>query len=57
MRQAASLKDFQLEMLLPGIKLNTSASDFFPVEQMQLMRFTGTQWERFGEILSGEIGG
>jgi len=57
MRQAASLKDFQLEMLLPGIKLNTSATDFFPVEQMQLMRFNGAEWERFGEILSGEIGG
>jgi branched-chain amino acid transport system substrate-binding protein len=57
MKQAASLKDFQLEMLLPGIKLNTSAADFYPVEQMQLVRFTGTQWERFGEIIGGEIGG
>ena len=57
MKQAASLKDFQLEMLLPGIKLNTSATDFYPVEQMQLVRFTGTQWERFGEIIGGEIGG
>ncbi len=57
MRQAASLKNVQLEMLLPGITLNTSASDFFPVEQMQLMRFNGTQWDRFGAIISGEIGG
>jgi branched-chain amino acid transport system substrate-binding protein len=57
MRQAAALKDVQLEMLLPGIKLNTSPSDFFPIEQMQLMRFNGAEWERFGDILSGEIGG
>ena len=57
MKQAASLKDVQLDMILPGIKLNTSATDFFPIEQMQLVRFTGTQWERFGEIINGEIGG
>ncbi len=56
MRQAAALRDVQLEMLLPGIKLNSNPADFFPIEQMQLMRFNGAQWDRFGDILSGEIG-
>ena len=38
-------------MLLPGIRLNTSPSDYFPLEQMQLMRFDGKRWARFGEVL------
>jgi len=38
-------------MLLPGSKVNTSPTDFYPVEQMQLMRFDGNQWVRFGEII------
>ena len=57
MKQAASLKDFQLPMALPGIKINTSATDFFPFEQMQMQRFTGERWELFGPVISGEIGG
>jgi len=56
MKQAASLKDFELGMLLPGIKINTSATDFFPIEQMQLAKFNGKSWELFGEIISGEAG-
>ncbi|MEQ8347457.1 MAG: ABC transporter substrate-binding protein [Sneathiellaceae bacterium] len=51
-KQAASLKDFQAPMLLPGITINTSATDFFPIEQMQLVKFDGTEWVRFGEVLS-----
>jgi hypothetical protein len=51
MRQVANLKDLELPMLLPGIKVNTSPTDFYPVEQMQLMRFDGKQWVRFGEII------
>jgi branched-chain amino acid transport system substrate-binding protein len=51
MRQAANLKDLALPMMLPGIKANTSPTDFYPVEQLQLMRFTGQFWERFGEVL------
>ena len=51
MRQAANLKDLQLPMLLPGIKLNTSATDYYPIEQVQLMKFDGKQWVRFGEVL------
>lgn len=53
MRQAANLKGVQLPMLLPGVVMNTSASDYAPLEQMQLMRFTNGKWERFGDVLSG----
>ena len=56
MKQAASLKDVQLDMMLPGVKLNTSDKDFFPIEQMQLIKFNGTNWELMGEVLSGEVG-
>ncbi|MFN0304939.1 MAG: ABC transporter substrate-binding protein, partial [Burkholderiales bacterium] len=51
MRQAANLKDLELPMLLPGIKINTSGSDFAPIEQEQLARFDGERWALFGEIL------
>ncbi len=56
MKQAANIKDLELGMLLPGIKVNTGPKDFFPIEQMQLAKFNGTSWELFGEILSGEAG-
>ena len=51
MRQAASLKDVELPLLLPGIKVNTSANDYFPIKQLQMMRFDGKRWALFGEIL------
>jgi ABC-type branched-subunit amino acid transport system substrate-binding protein len=57
MRQAANLKNFTVGPLLPGITMNTSAADFFPIEQMQMMRFNGERWELFGPIIAGEIGG
>jgi branched-chain amino acid transport system substrate-binding protein len=57
MKQAASIKDLELGGLLPGIKVNTSATDFAPISQLQLMKFKGETWERFGEILSGDVGG
>ena len=57
MKQAASIKDLELGGLLPGIKVNTSATDFAPISQVQLMRFKGETWERFGEILSDDVGG
>ena len=57
MKQAASIKDLELGGLLPGIKLNTSATDFAPISQFQLTRFKGETWERFGDILSGDVGG
>jgi branched-chain amino acid transport system substrate-binding protein len=56
MKQAANLKDVQLGLLLPGIKINTSPSDYFPVEQMQMTRFNGQYGERFGLVIGGEIG-
>jgi branched-chain amino acid transport system substrate-binding protein len=57
MKQAASLKDLELGGLLPGIKVNTSATDFAPISQLQLVKFKGETWERFGEIMSGDVGG
>ena len=57
MKQAANLKDFRTEMLLPGIKINTSPTDFAPISQLQLMRFKGEKWEMFGDVISGDVGG
>jgi len=57
MKQAATLKDLELGNLLPGIKLNTSPSDFAPISQVQMMRFKGETWERFGDIIDSELGG
>jgi len=53
MRQAALLKDLKLDMLLPGIAVNTSPSDYAPIEQMQMARFDGERWVRFGLVRSG----
>jgi branched-chain amino acid transport system substrate-binding protein len=53
MKEAANLKDLEMPMLLPGIKINTSPDSFAPIRQMQLQRFTGTTWELFGDVLSG----
>ena len=50
MKQAANLKNFELGMLLPGIKINTSPTDFYPIEQEQLHKFSGETWVGFGEI-------
>ncbi len=57
MKQAANLRDFRTEMLLPGIKINTSATDFAPISQLQLMKFTGERWVLFGDIISADVGG
>ena len=57
MRQAADLKDFRTDNLLPGIKINTSPTDFAPIKQMQLRRFKNDRWELFGPVISSEIGG
>jgi branched-chain amino acid transport system substrate-binding protein len=56
MKQAANLKDFEIDMLMPGIKVNTSPTDYFPLEELQMRRFSGERWESFGPIISGEIG-
>jgi branched-chain amino acid transport system substrate-binding protein len=52
MHQATNLKEMSLEMLLPGISVNTSATDYCPVKQLQLKRFNGARWELFGPIRS-----
>jgi branched-chain amino acid transport system substrate-binding protein len=54
MKQAANL-NLDLPLLLPGIKIKTSATDYFPIEQMQMSRFVGDRWEFFGPVLSGEF--
>jgi branched-chain amino acid transport system substrate-binding protein len=53
MKQAASIHELTLPMALPGIVLSTSATDFAPIKQMQLMKFNGETWQLFGEVLSG----
>jgi branched-chain amino acid transport system substrate-binding protein len=54
MRQAANLKNVDLPLLLPGVLINTSSTDFAPIEQEQLVRFDGARWVRFGELLGGK---
>src|SRR6202140_3571335 len=57
MKQAASLKDFAPDTLLPGIKITTTATDFAPIEQLKMMQFKGGKWDLFGDITSAETGG
>jgi ABC-type branched-subunit amino acid transport system substrate-binding protein len=51
MAQAANLKNFNLPLLLPGISINTSANDYRVIRQVQLQRFDGKQWVRFGDVI------
>ncbi len=53
MKQAAGIHDLKLPMLLPGIAISTSADNFAPIKQMQLMKFDGETWKLFGEVVSG----
>lgn len=55
MKQAANIKDLELPMLLPGVKINTSPTDFYPIQQLQLARFDGTKWALFGEVLNAAV--
>jgi len=57
MKQAASMHDQVVAGLLPGVKINTSATDFAPISQLQLMRFKGESWDRFGDVISGDVSG
>ena len=57
MKQAANLKDFRTEVLLPGIKINTSPTDFAPLSSLQLMKFKGEKWELFGDVISADVAG
>jgi branched-chain amino acid transport system substrate-binding protein len=57
MKQAASIKDFRSEVMLPGIKVNTGPDDFAPISQLQLQRFQGERWNLFGDVISADLGG
>ena len=56
MKRAASIKSLQIEGLLPGITINTSATDFAPIKQFQLRKFKAERWELFGNVISSEVG-
>jgi branched-chain amino acid transport system substrate-binding protein len=51
MRQAASMKGYRVDTLLPGVTISTSSDDFAPIEAGQLQRFNGKEWVRFGEVV------
>ena len=53
MKQATNLHDLELPTLLPGIKVNTNPTNYHPLRQMQLAKFDGTTWVRFGEVITG----
>jgi branched-chain amino acid transport system substrate-binding protein len=57
MKQAASMHDYVVAGLLPGVKINTSATDFAPISQLQLMKFKGDSWDRFGDVISSDTSG
>jgi ABC-type branched-subunit amino acid transport system substrate-binding protein len=57
MKQAANLKGFRTEVMLPGIKIDTSATDFAPISSLQLMRFKGERWNLFGDVISADVAG
>ncbi|HEY8332561.1 MAG TPA: ABC transporter substrate-binding protein [Tardiphaga sp.] len=57
MKQAASLKEFAPDTLLPGVTITTTATDFYPIEQLQMQRFKGEKWELFGPVIAGNLGG
>jgi branched-chain amino acid transport system substrate-binding protein len=52
MKQAANLHNLELPLLLPGIRINTSPTDYRVIRQAQLQRFDGKQWVRFGEMIA-----
>jgi len=54
MRQAANLRDVEVGTLLPGIKVSTSATDYAPIKQWRLMRFEGSNWQLFGDLVGGD---
>lgn len=53
MKEAANLRDVEHPLLLPGIRVNTSPTDYRPLEQLQLVRWDGRQWQRFGDVIEG----
>jgi len=55
MKRAADVHDFKPDMFLPGIAINTGPQDYFPIEQLQMMRFDGQHWTFFGSVLDGRL--
>ena len=55
MKQAANLHNFRVPMLLPGITINTSPTDFAPIKQIQMARFDGARWQLFGQLITGQL--
>jgi branched-chain amino acid transport system substrate-binding protein len=53
MKQAANLHDLELPTLLPGIRVNTSPTNYHPIRQLQLGKFDGTHWVPLGELVTG----
>ena len=54
MKQAANFQKFKLPLLLPGITINTSPTDYYPIQSVQLARFKGETWDLFGDVMSAE---
>jgi branched-chain amino acid transport system substrate-binding protein len=54
MKQAANLNEVEIPVLLPGIKISTSPTDFYPIQSVQLQRFEGEKWKQFGGVISNE---
>jgi len=54
MKQAAGFKKFELPILLPGITISTSATDYYPIQAVQLARFKAESWELFGDVMHAE---
>jgi hypothetical protein len=56
MRQAASIKGLELDMLMPGIKISTAPDDFAPIKSIQLRRLVGERWQPFGPVIEANPG-
>jgi branched-chain amino acid transport system substrate-binding protein len=54
MRQAANFQKFRVPLLLPGITVSTSPTDYYPIQAVQLSRFKGETWDLFGDIMHAE---
>src|SRR5476649_953789 len=54
MKQAAGFHNFRVPLLLPGITINTSPTDYYPIQAVQLQRFKGETWDLFGEVMHAE---
>jgi branched-chain amino acid transport system substrate-binding protein len=53
-RVATSMKDVELPLLLPGIKLNTSPTDYLPIQELQIVSYKDENWEMIDDVISAE---